>query len=119
MKNELANFLNFKTRKMLFFKDPDLGEEIVSGQTPSSSCSTNRVEQNSEGVLENAFLVFEKMLIEVGEFTKKSKNSCFQKIISFLRKSESQKGKGGFVELDLLYKTHPCPRSFGSIFSDI
>ena len=62
---------------MLFFKDPDLGEEIVSGQTLPSRCSTNRVEQNSQGDLENAFLVFEKMIVEVGEFSKKSKNSCF------------------------------------------
>ena len=62
---------------MLFFKDPDLSKGNVSGQTLSSRCSTNRVEQNSEGVLENALLVFEKMIMEVGEFSKKSKNSDF------------------------------------------
>ena len=43
---------------MLFFKDPDLGEEIVSGQTLSYDCSINRVEQNSEGVMKKDLLVF-------------------------------------------------------------
>ena len=62
---------------MLFFKDPYLDEKGVSGQTLLYDCSINRVEQNSEGVLENALLVFEKMIMEVGEFSKKSKNSCF------------------------------------------
>ena len=64
---------------MLFFKDPDLSEEIVSGQTPSSSCSINRVEQNCQGVFEKDLLVFAEMIMEVGEFSKKSKNSCFSK----------------------------------------
>ena len=64
---------------MLFFKDPDLGEEIVSGQTLPSSCSTNRVEQNCRGVLEKDLLVFAEMIVEVDIFSKKSKNSCFSK----------------------------------------
>ena len=64
---------------MLFFKDPDLGEEIVSGQTLSSRCSIDRVEQNSEGVFEKDLLVFAGQVPEVDEFSKKSKNSCFSK----------------------------------------
>ena len=73
----MKNAIKISGADMRFFKDPDLGEGIVSGQTLSSRCSTNRVEQNTQGALENAFLVFEKMIIEVGEFSKKSKNSCF------------------------------------------
>ena len=62
---------------MLFFKDPDLGEGIVSGQTLSSRCSTNRVEQNSEEDLKKDLLVFAGQVPGVDEFSKKSKNSCF------------------------------------------
>ena len=62
---------------MLFFKDPDLGKEIVSGQTLSSRCSINRVEQDTEGVLKKDLLMFAWQVLEVGEFSKKSKNSDF------------------------------------------
>ena len=79
---------------MLFFKVPYLDEKSVFGQTLLYDCSINRVEQNSEGVLENAFLAFEKMIIEVGEFSKKSKNSCFSKNHLFKGKAHFKRGKG-------------------------
>ena len=81
---------------MLFFKDPYLGKENVSGQTLSSRCSIDRVEQNSQGVLENGFLVFEKMLVEVDEFSKKSKNSCFSKNRISSKEKPISKRQGGF-----------------------
>ena len=64
---------------MLFFKDPDIGKEIVSGQTLSSRCSINRVEQNSEVVLKKDLLAFAWQVPEVDEFSKKSKNTSFSK----------------------------------------
>ena len=81
---------------MLFFKDPDLGKENVSGQTLSSRCSIDRVEQNRKGILENAFLVFEKMIMKFDEFSKKSKNSCFSKNRISSKKKPISKRQGGF-----------------------
>ena len=94
---------------MLFFKDPDLGEGSVSGQTPSSSCSTNRVEQYSEGVLENAFLVFEKMIMEVDEFSKKSKNTCFSKNHISSKEKPIPKRQRGFCRTRSPLQNAPIP----------
>ena len=81
---------------MLFFKVPYLDEESVFGQTLLYDCSINRVEQNSERVLENALLVLEKMIMEVDEFSKKSKNSCFSKNHISSKEKPIPKGERGF-----------------------
>ena len=81
---------------MLFFKVPYLDEKSVFGQTLLYDCSINRVEQNGQGVLENAFFLFEKMITEVDKFSKKSKNSSFSKNRISSKKSLNSKRQGGF-----------------------
>ena len=94
---------------MLFFKDLYLGEEAISGQTLSYRCSINRLEQNSEGVLEKDLLMFAGQVPEVDEFSKKSKNSCFSKNRISSKKKPISKWRGGFCRSQSPLQNAPIP----------